>query len=156
MARQVLLTIGAELSGSPVTPARGVSVIKNWLSGKGIAAGQLVIDNGSGLSRDARISVDTMGRMLVSAFQSPLMPELMSSLPLVGYDGTMRKRLKTDDVAGHAHIKTGSLDGVRAIAGYVLTASGRRYAIVCIINATNAGGGRAVHDTLLQWLYENG
>lgn len=156
MARQVLLTIGAELSGSPVTPERGANVVKNWLAETGIGNQQLTIDNGAGLSRNARVSVDTMGRMLVAEFHSPLMPELMSSLPLVGYDGTMRKRLRTEDVSGHAHIKTGSLDGVRAIAGYVLTASGRRYAIACIINDPNAGGARAVHDALLQWLYENG
>lgn len=156
MARQVLLTIGAELSGSPVTPARGAGVIKTWLAEQGIPAPQLIIDNGAGLSRDTRISVDTMGRMLAAAFHSPLMPELMSSLPLVGYDGTMRKRLRTEDVAGHAHIKTGSLEGVRAIAGYVLAASGQRYVIACIINDPNAGAARAVHDALLQWLYENG
>jgi D-alanyl-D-alanine carboxypeptidase/D-alanyl-D-alanine-endopeptidase (penicillin-binding protein 4) len=115
-----------------------------------------VIENGSGLSRDERVSAQTMGRMLVAAYQSPLMAELMSSLPLVAYDGTMRKRLTTEAVAGHAHIKTGSLDEVRAIAGYVLAASGKRYVVVCIINDPNAGGGRAAQDALLQWLYENG
>lgn len=156
MARQVLLTIGAELSGSPVTPERGAAVIKAWLAEKGINGQQLMIENGSGLSRSSRVSVDTMGSMLVAAFRSPLMPELISSLPLVGYDGTMRKRLRTEDVSGHAHIKTGSLEGVRAIAGYVLAASGQRYAIACIINDPNAGAARAVHDALLQWLYENG
>jgi D-alanyl-D-alanine carboxypeptidase/D-alanyl-D-alanine-endopeptidase (penicillin-binding protein 4) len=97
-----------------------------------------------------------MGRMLLGAYQSPVMPELMSSLPLVAYDGTMRKRLTKQSVAGRAHIKTGSLNDVRAIAGYVLAASGKRYVVVCIINHPNAPGGQAAHDALLQWVYENG
>ena len=156
MARQLLLTMASDVLKLPATPERGARVIKSWLAGKGIDASQLVIENGSGLSRSERISADAMGRMLVAAFQSPVMPEFMSSLPLVGYDGTMRKRLLTQTVAGRAHIKTGSLNDVRAVAGYVLAASGKRYAVVCIINHANAGSGQAAHDALLQWVYENG
>jgi D-alanyl-D-alanine carboxypeptidase/D-alanyl-D-alanine-endopeptidase (penicillin-binding protein 4) len=126
------------------------------LNHKGIDTTKLVIENGSGLSRIEQVSVETMGRMLVAAYQSPVMPELMSSLPVVGLDGTMRKRLVTDAIAGSAHIKTGSLDDVRAIAGYVLAASGKRYVVVCIINDVHAAGGRTAQDALLQWVYENG
>ena len=153
MARQLLLTLASDV---PASPERGARVIKTWLTAKGIDASQLVIENGSGLSRTERISAEAMGRMLVAAFQSPVMPELMSALPLVGFDGTMRKRLLTQTVAGRAHIKTGSLNDVRAVAGYVLAASGKRYAVVCIINHINAAGGQAAHDALLQWIYENG
>lgn len=156
MARQLLLTIASEVLKVPATPERGARVIRTWFAGKGINANQLVIENGSGLSRIERIPAEAMGRMLVAAFQSPIMPELMSSLPLVGYDGTMRKRLITQTVAGRAHIKTGSLNDVRAVAGYVLAASGKRYAVVCIINHVNAAGGQAAHDALLQWVYANG
>lgn len=156
MARQLLLTIAAEAGELPATPERGAGIVKAWLGQKGIDTTRLTIENGSGLSRDERVSAGAMGRMLVAAYQSPLMPELMASLPLVAYDGTMRKRLTAEAVAGHAHIKTGSLDEVRAIAGYVLAASGKRYAVVCIINHPNAAGGRVAQDALLQWLYENG
>ncbi|WP_382232664.1 D-alanyl-D-alanine carboxypeptidase/D-alanyl-D-alanine-endopeptidase [Herminiimonas aquatilis] len=156
MARQLLLTLASDVLKVPANPERGARVIKTWLTGKGIDASQLVIENGSGLSRSERISAESMGRMLVAAFQSPIMPELMSALPLAGYDGTMRKRLLTQTVAGRAHIKTGSLNDVRAVAGYVLAVSGKRYAVVCIINHINAPGGQAAHDALLQWIYENG
>ncbi len=156
MARQLLLTLASDVLKLPATPERGARVIKTWLSGKGIDTNQLVIENGSGLSRTERISAESMGRMLVAAYQSPIMPELMSALPLVGYDGTMRKRLLTQTVAGRAHIKTGSLNDVRAVAGYVLAASGKRYAVVCIINHINAPSGQAAQDALLQWIYENG
>jgi D-alanyl-D-alanine carboxypeptidase/D-alanyl-D-alanine-endopeptidase (penicillin-binding protein 4) len=156
MARQLLLTLASDVLKVPATSERGARVIKTWLTAKGIDASQLVIENGSGLSRTERISAEAMGRMLVAAFQSPVMPELMSALPLVGFDGTMRKRLLTQTVAGRAHIKTGSLNDVRAVAGYVLAASGKRYAVVCIINHINAPSGQAAHDALLQWIYENG
>lgn len=156
MARQLLLTLAADVLKVPASPESGGRVVKTWLANKGIDTSQLVIENGSGLSRTERISVGAMGRMLVAAFKSPTMPEFISSLPLVGYDGTMRKRLTKQTVAGSAHIKTGSLNDVRAIAGYVLAASGKRYAVVCIINHTNAVAGQAAHDALLQWIYENG
>ena len=156
MARQLLLTMAATLSKVPGNPERGAIVVKNWLAGKGVESPELIIENGSGLSRIERISASTMGRMLVAAYDAPTMPEFISSLPLVGYDGTMRRRLKDRSVAGSAHIKTGSLSDVRAIAGYVLAASGKRYVVVCLINHANAARGQDAHDALLQWIYEKG
>ena len=128
--------------------------MRTWLANKGIDSSGLVIENGSGLSRHERIAARTMGRMLAAAFDSPLMPEFVSSMPLVGYDGTMRRRLTTQGVAGNAHIKTGSLQDVQALAGYVLAASGRRYVVVCFINHPNAAQGQPALDALLQWLYQ--
>lgn len=156
MARQLLLAIAVDILKLPANPERGARVIKSWLVNKGINAPELVIENGSGLSRNERISAGTMGRMLVAAFQSPTMPEFMSSLPLAGYDGTMRQRLNTRSAAGNAHIKTGSLNDVRAVAGYVLAASGKRYVVVCLINHLNAPASQEANDALLQWVYENG
>ncbi len=156
MARQLLLTIGYETTKAPATPESGARAVKSWLAGKGIPDSGLVIANGSGLSRTERISANTMGHLLVSEFQSSTMPEFISSMPLVGYDGTMRKRLKSQSVAGQAHMKTGTLDNVRALAGYVLAASGKYYVVAFFINSGNAPRGQAAQDALLQWVYENG
>jgi serine-type D-Ala-D-Ala carboxypeptidase/endopeptidase (penicillin-binding protein 4) len=155
MARQLLLTLAAA-PAQPATAERGAQTIRAWLAAKGIDAPDLIIENGSGLSRTERISANTLGRLLLAAYRSPLMPEFLSSLPLVGYDGTMRNRLKADGVAGHAHIKTGTLKEVRALAGYVLAASGRRYVVTCLINHPNAVRGQEAQDLLLQWIYERG
>ena len=81
------------------------------------------------------------------------MPELMASLPLTAVDGTMRKRLSGAEIAGQAHIKTGSLAGVRSIAGYVLDSRGRRVVVVFIVNHTNAGNAQPAQDALLKWVY---
>jgi D-alanyl-D-alanine carboxypeptidase/D-alanyl-D-alanine-endopeptidase (penicillin-binding protein 4) len=153
MARQLFLTLGALGEGAPGTLDRSRSVVRQWLVQKNIAAPELVIDNGSGLSRVERVSASTMGEILVAAFRSAVMPELMASLPVVAADGTMRRRLSNADVAGQAHIKTGSLAGVRAIAGYVLDARGRRVVVVLVINHPNAAGAQAAQDALLRWVH---
>lgn len=114
---------------------------------------ELVIENGAGLSRVARVSAGSLARLLADAYASPVMPELMASLPMVGVDGTAAKR---NGAAGAAHVKTGLLDDVRAIAGYVLAASGRRYVVVAIVNHERAGGSQAALDALLEWVHHAG
>ncbi|SNT00367.1 D-alanyl-D-alanine carboxypeptidase / D-alanyl-D-alanine-endopeptidase (penicillin-binding protein 4) [Noviherbaspirillum humi] len=156
MARQLLLTLANQQLKLPATPERGAAVIDTWLARKGIQAPELVVRNGSGLSREERISALTLGRLLVAAFQAPTMPEFISSMPLAGLDGTMRQRLNGHSVAGRAHIKTGTLNEVRAIAGYVLAASGRRYAVAFLVNHANAPRAQEAQDAMLQWVYEQG
>lgn len=156
MARQLLLTIANQALPLPASPERGAAMVKLWLARKGIDAPELRIENGAGLSRLERISAITMGQLLEAAFRAPLMPEFIASMPLAGFDGTMRQRVRTQGVAGNAHIKTGTLVDVRAMAGYVLAASGRRYVVASIINHPNAVRGQEAHDMLLQWVYEHG
>ena len=153
MARQLFLTIGAEASRQPGSTERAARAVQDWLSSHELSMPELVLENGSGLSRTERISAGSLARLLSHAFSSPLMPEFMSSLPLVGVDGTMKKR---NGAAGSAHIKTGLLADARAIAGYVLAASGRRYVAVAIINHANARDAQPALDALLQWIYTNG
>jgi D-alanyl-D-alanine carboxypeptidase/D-alanyl-D-alanine-endopeptidase (penicillin-binding protein 4) len=153
MARQLFLTLGAVGGGAPATAEKASRTIKQWLAQKGLAAPELVLENGSGLSRIERISAASLGRLLVNAFRSPVMPELIASLPVAAVDGTMRKRLSGAEIAGQAHIKTGSLGGVRSIAGYVLDNQGRRVVVVLIVNHANAGAGRPAQDALLKWVY---
>ncbi|WP_328804744.1 D-alanyl-D-alanine carboxypeptidase/D-alanyl-D-alanine endopeptidase [Noviherbaspirillum galbum] len=156
MARQLLLTLAYKAYAMPANTARGAAAVRAWLTAKGIQAPELVIENGSGLSRVERIAPATLGRILAASFQAPTMPEFMSSMPLVGYDGTMRSRLKDQSVAGRAHVKTGMLNDVRAVAGYVLAASGKRYVVTCLVNHPEAGRAVEMQDLLLQWVYLNG
>ena len=156
MARQLLLTIASHVTALPANTTRGAAVVRSWLAGKGIDAPEMAIENGSGLSHNERIAAVTMGRLLEAVFHSSLMPEFIASLPLAGNDGTMRSRLKEQAVSGHAHIKTGMLNGVRAIAGYVDAVSGRRYAVVCFVNHPNATRAVEMQDLLLQWVYQHG
>jgi D-alanyl-D-alanine carboxypeptidase/D-alanyl-D-alanine-endopeptidase (penicillin-binding protein 4) len=156
MARQLFLTLGAEVLKLPGRSDHSVRVVQSWLAEKKLDFPELILENGSGLSRQERISAEHMGRLLLEAWRSAVMPELMSSLPLVAYDGTMRRRLRSESIAGQAHIKTGSLNDARTLAGYVLDKRGRRQVVVLFINHANAAAGQPAQDALLQWVYEGG
>ncbi len=153
MARQLFLTLGTVGVGGSASAEKSGRVIRQWLAQRGLSFPELVMENGSGLSRIERISAANLGQLLLHAFRSPVMPELAASLPLAAVDGTMRKRLHGAEIAGQAHIKTGSLAGVRAIAGYVLDARGRRMVVVFIANHANAGNAQPVQDALLRWVH---
>lgn len=153
MARQLLLTIGAERYGMPGSEAAGVRAVTGWLERLGMRFPELVIENGSGLSRNERISAQHLGELLIHAFGSPVMSELMSSLPVAAVDGTLRQRMKQSGVAGRAHMKTGSVNGSRALAGYLLDASGRRWVVVFMAGHPNAAASRTAQDALLDYLY---
>ena len=154
MARTLLLTLGAERGRRPATVPSSEAVAKDLLARQGLDMPELVIDNGAGLSREARVSADSLASMLTLAWSSPLMPEYISSFAIAGVDGTVRRRLKGNGAQGMAHLKTGSLRDVRAIAGYVLGASGKRYVVVSIVNHEQAGAVRAFDDALIAWLAE--
>lgn len=153
MARQLLLTIAAEKIGAPATEPNGASAINNWLNSEGLTFNELSIENGSGLSRIGRITPAHMGEMLVNAYYSPVMPELIGSLPISALDGTMQKRLKGSELIGRAHLKTGSLSGVFTLAGYVLAQSGERYVVVFMVNHAKAALTKPAQDALLEWVY---
>jgi D-alanyl-D-alanine carboxypeptidase/D-alanyl-D-alanine-endopeptidase (penicillin-binding protein 4) len=153
MARQLFLTLSAEVTKQPARADRSAQVVQGWLARKGLEFPELVMENGSGLSRSERISGANMSRLLLAAYASAVMPEFIASMPLVASDGTMRRRLKYESVAGQAHIKTGSLSDVRSLAGYVLDARGRRFAVVFIVNHPNAGATQGAQDALLNWVY---
>jgi len=160
MARQLFLTIGAEgLAERGQRPARvedADAVVRAWLDSRNLRFPELVLDNGSGLSRRERISAGNLARLLAAIWKSPVMPELVASLPLAAVDGTMKKRLNGNGIAGQAHIKTGTLEGVKTIAGYVLDKNGRQQIVVFLVNHANAQAAQAAQDALLTWVYEAG
>ncbi|WP_226506551.1 D-alanyl-D-alanine carboxypeptidase/D-alanyl-D-alanine-endopeptidase [Pseudomonas sp. MWU16-30317] len=155
MAQQLFLSIGAQYrSDADGDDAKAAQrMIRQWLAKKGITASHLVMENGSGLSRDERVSAREMAMMLQSAWQSPYQAEFMSSMPLVGMDGTMRKRLKTTAMAGEGHIKTGTLNTVRAISGFSRDDNGTTWAVVAILNDPKPWGTSSVLDQVLLDLY---
>ena len=163
MARQLLLTLALEKMGKPATTTNGDLVIQSWLKQNGMNFTGLVIENGSGLSRNEAISANQMNQLLLTARNLPISDTFYNSLPIAGIDGTMRNRLMTQlrkflhlKKKPEARIKTGSLADVRAIAGYVMSKSGKLYAVTSFINHPNAWKGLEAHDQLLTWLLEDG
>jgi len=149
MAQQLFLTLGLRLKQRGSFEAARSTVRQWWNDRIGTGEGQPELDNGSGLSRDGRITAAALAKMLQAAWRSPVMPELVSSLPASGVDGTLRKRALRSGAA--AHLKTGSLRDAAGVAGIVHGASGRRYVLVAIANHANAGAARQAFDELVDW-----
>ncbi len=152
MAEQLFLTLAA--NAAPESAAVGEddarAVLVRWLHGRlGAAADGIVVVNGSGLARETRISARALAQLLQSDWNSPIMPELVSSLPIAGVDGTLRRSTAQ---AGRAHLKTGSMRDVVAVAGFVQADSGRRYILVAAINDPNAGAARPALDAAIAWV----
>lgn len=148
MVQQLFLTFSWQQSGvGSMDASRGI--LQQWWRSRFSDAEMPVVDNGAGLSREARISAHALGRMLQVAWVSPVMPELLASLPVVGVDGTLRR--SQSRASGSAHLKTGSLRDVSAIAGYVHGVDGQRYVLVAMVNHANAAAARPALDALIDW-----
>jgi len=154
MTRHLFLTLGLEHGGPPATLEKGRAAVAAWFEQRGLYMPGLFIDNGSGLSRRTRVTAAGFGTMLLDAWQHPQMAELISSMPISAVDGTLHRRYR-GDMAGRMYLKTGRINNVSAIAGTVLSQSGRRYVVVVIVNAPGAEGrsGIAVQDAVLRWVF---
>ena len=163
MARQLFLTLGTAASAPPPLDGGGANqvpgnierstqAVLDWLKKQQLDFPELVLENGAGLSRTERISPHSMALLLQSAANHPLSAELQASLPILGVDGSVKKRLKESSAASHAHLKTGTLEGVKTIAGYVRSHSGKEWMVVFFIAHPNAKHGQAAQDALIEWL----
>jgi D-alanyl-D-alanine carboxypeptidase/D-alanyl-D-alanine-endopeptidase (penicillin-binding protein 4) len=148
--------LSAELLGVPGTEAGGREVVQQWLLDRNLYFDEFRLENGAGLSRESRMTARDLGQILRYAYESPFMPEYLSSLSLSGLDGTLSRRFRDSVLTGKAHIKTGSLDHVASFAGYFQSRQGNRYIVVMMQNYTDIhrGPGAEVQEALLRWLYE--
>jgi D-alanyl-D-alanine carboxypeptidase/D-alanyl-D-alanine-endopeptidase (penicillin-binding protein 4) len=156
MAGHLLLTIGAERFGSPATLDKGRAAIAEWSRTRGLALQDVEIDDGAGLSRKPLVSAAALASVLNAAYHHRYAPEFLASLPLAGLDGTLRSRMPSSP-AGAVRLKTGHLEGVSAVAGYVTAADGKTFVVACLVNdvRTNYGGGEPVHAALVQWVLDH-
>jgi D-alanyl-D-alanine carboxypeptidase/D-alanyl-D-alanine-endopeptidase (penicillin-binding protein 4) len=148
MAQQLFLTLSLVQQGVG-SHAASREVLQGWWKDRFGSEEVPVLDNGSGLSRSERITAQALARLLQHAWRSPLLPELASSLPITGVDGTLRRM--RNGAVGSAHLKTGSLRDVAGVAGYVHAASGKRYVLVAIINHASANTARPAIEALIEW-----
>ena len=157
MSRNLLLTIAAESEDLPATEEKGRARVNEWLLQNNFDAQSFFLDNGSGLSREASVTVRQVTDLLKYVYRSDFMPEFISSLSINGLDGTMSDRFENDEISGKFHIKTGSLDHVSSLAGY-MNYEGKRYAFAIIQNAEDVhkGFGEEVQEALMRWLYSYG
>jgi D-alanyl-D-alanine carboxypeptidase/D-alanyl-D-alanine-endopeptidase (penicillin-binding protein 4) len=133
---------------------RSILAMQLWLERNRLDFKEVVLENGAGLSRKERISVAHMVQLLQNAFDNPLSAELQSSLPILGVDGSVKRRLRESSAASHAHLKTGTLEGVKTIAGYVRSQNGKEWIVVFFINHPYAKHGQDAQDALIEWVQQ--
>ncbi len=152
-ARHLLLFLGAKRYGAPATLKKGRRAVAEILrEHHALGSGTLKIDNGSGLSRTAKLSAKILADMLDNAYERYGM-RWMRTLSIAGVDGTIKRRFRGTVVKNRAWMKTGTLKRVKNIAGYVKSREGRYYTAVIIVN-TKKGRWKAakLEDEIIQWL----
>ncbi|WP_066272640.1 D-alanyl-D-alanine carboxypeptidase/D-alanyl-D-alanine endopeptidase [Hydrogenophaga palleronii] len=177
MAQQVFLTLGQLARPQTSTPVLSVvapgaaaerlvpsrparfeysrQVVSDWWTRTfGPRVPGPLLDNGSGLSRDERITPEALAGLLRHAAYHPQALQFVQSLSVAGVSGTAARMARGGQSAarGNAWIKTGTLRDVTGIAGYVNAVNGARYAVVAFINHPNAGAARPALDALLEWI----
>jgi D-alanyl-D-alanine carboxypeptidase/D-alanyl-D-alanine-endopeptidase (penicillin-binding protein 4) len=155
-AEQVLRTLGAEIVGDGSTRG-GLAVVADYLSTLGVPPNDIVLVNGSGLSRDIKMKPSVLTAVLVDMARDPQIgSEFAASLAISGTDGTLWSRLRDDP--GRLRGKTGTLDGVHCLSGYIDSACGHRYAFAFLVNnyGTRLQSVRDVHDTFARQMFHAG
>jgi D-alanyl-D-alanine carboxypeptidase/D-alanyl-D-alanine-endopeptidase (penicillin-binding protein 4) len=158
MTRQLLYTLGAEAAGAPGTRENGVAAVRELLTARGLNIDSLMLQNGAGLSRDERASMQFLVDLLREAYHSPYAPEFIASLSLGGLDGTTRGRFDSTEPAQVMHLKTGRLDHVSAVAGYVRAANHKTYVVAVVMNSPEAhrGPGQELEEAVLRYTLAQG
>jgi serine-type D-Ala-D-Ala carboxypeptidase/endopeptidase (penicillin-binding protein 4) len=159
LARLLYLTLGTlpTTDKNLNSTARADEEIRAWFKRNAIKDKGLVLENGSGLSRTERITPTQMTALLTIASRSNWAPEFMASLPIAALDGTMRRRLRESAAAQQARLKTGTLNGVVALAGYVSDGTNQPCVAAAFINHPLATSkvAQPILDALVDWVTQS-
>ena len=155
-ARCLMLSLARGFPQRSATLADARDRLSGWLAQQGLAGDDIVVDNGSGLSRAERGKPRAMVQLLRSTWGTPQGRALLDSLPVAGIDGTLAHRMTRGAATGRAFLKTGSLLDTRALAGYVHAASGTVYAVTALVNHPEAARATPALDRLIEWVAARG
>lgn len=156
IARHVMLSMARGFPTNAATLPDARARLAEWLRRQGLMPSDIAVDNGSGLAHNERGRARALVQLLRNAWATKTANVFFDSLPVAGRDGTLGGRFKNGDAKGQAFLKTGTLSGSRALAGYVKAKSGRLYAVVAIVNHGQAGKGLPALDAFIEWVVDNG
>jgi len=157
-AEMLVKTLGAKNVGVPGSTAKGVTILKDYLTNLGVSAEEYSVHNGSGLSRNNRLSPNTLNQILMSAYKNnKIRSDFMASLAIAGTDGTLHARLKAPYIAGNVKAKTGTLNDVSSLSGYLESKSKKMLAFTIMVNGAGAASGQfyKMQEKLLQDIYQS-
>lgn len=154
-ARNLMLSLSPGFPQRPATLPAARQRLAQWLQRQGLAAEDVAVDTGSGLSREERGKPRAMVQLLQRAWQSPQSLAFVQSLPVAGVDGTLAHRMTRGQATGRAFLKTGTLLDTRALAGYV-HGRGTVYALAVLVNHPEAQRATPMLDALVEWVAAKG
>ncbi|MCD6046882.1 MAG: putative D-alanyl-meso-diaminopimelate endopeptidase [Gammaproteobacteria bacterium] len=155
IANTLFKSVGALYNRQSATWQNSGAAVKAILKQNGVNTDGMVIIDGSGLSRDNRVTPDQLSDVLIAAQKDPnIAPVYLKALPVGGLNGTLKNRLGTKDIIGKVKAKTGSMHGVSSLSGYVETQSGEVLVFSIIVNDFVGGlyPYRALEDKLCRVL----
>lgn len=156
VARTLFLSLATGFPQQPATLPEARARLAHWLHAQGMSDDDIVVDNGSGLSRSERGTPRALVKLLLGAWRGPNAQAFVDSLPVAGVDGTLGRRMTDGAATGRAHLKTGTTAEARALAGYVRCRSGRSQAVAAFVNHPDAGSATPTLDAVIEWVATNG
>lgn len=152
IAEQLVKFLGAKFVGIPGNTEKGVDVLKKYLSGLGMQQKDYQIVNGSGLTYDNRMSAELFVRLIQDMYDDhKLWPAFEGSLSIAGRDGTLRHRCRSGTLYGRLMAKTGTVNGVKAIAGVVPSDDNETIAFAILLNGhPNTSGAKDVQTKIAE------
>jgi D-alanyl-D-alanine carboxypeptidase/D-alanyl-D-alanine-endopeptidase (penicillin-binding protein 4) len=142
-AELLLRTIAREKTGIGSTEI-GLKLEQDFLKSVGVAEGDAVLTDGSGLSTNNLVTPRAVVALLQYAIRQPWGPDFMATLPIAGVEGTLEDRMKDTPAAGLIQAKTGGLEHVHALSGYATTVSGEYLAFSIFVNNDPEKGREAI------------
>jgi len=156
IAEQLTKYLGAQKFGPPGTTQKGIAVLRDCLAKSGIDTANLYLENGSGLSYNNRTTAEQLVSVLRAGLKDPaIRNEFIDSLSVAGVDGTMKSRNVPKALEGVLRAKTGSLNGISSLAGYIPSANGEVVVFAILMNNTRKSlweMHRLQDNLVLQWL----
>lgn len=144
IAEQIVRTLAAREFGAPGTTEKGVQLVQGYMKSLGYSETAFSIKDGSGLSRQNRLSPDQIISVLKDAHGDwSIFPEFISAMAIMGLDGTVEDRMVRVNRAQTIRTKTGTLNHVSSLSGYFQTKDGEAFAFSILMNGLKCSNGRA-------------
>jgi D-alanyl-D-alanine carboxypeptidase/D-alanyl-D-alanine-endopeptidase (penicillin-binding protein 4) len=123
--------------------------VNTWFEKKSLPHKGMFVQNGAGLSRNSILTSEQLLLLMEKIYHNPLMPEMLSSFPISGVDGTLKRRMNYSTFKKSAHFKTGSMRNINAIAGFLLDKNKEMKIFIFIMNDLTAKDSHRLQEALI-------
>jgi D-alanyl-D-alanine carboxypeptidase/D-alanyl-D-alanine-endopeptidase (penicillin-binding protein 4) len=148
-------TGGRRWSGAPGSWENGTAAVRTYLTSSAkVSADEFTLDDGCGLSKKNAISANALAQVLAHEFESRERETWISTLAVGGVDGTLDRRFR-DDLKGRVFAKSGYVNNVSCLSGYVKTKSGDYFAFSILMNGVTSGSAKTIQEKIVRAIDRN-